>query len=175
MYIYNLMFSVHFYVNHPAKYVCKSEGKSWTYQKAKSLISEAVEMSQSINLKKIEKLVDEESEMYPLGPTMALAYLSVLKDCEVHCLNEGSEVKKLGGLHVIGTSLHESRRIDNQVRGLYFMMVSVKNILDSKATTPSVLGLSPLRYFSLNYFLVLCYSFVEEQEGKGILDRHGLW
>lgn len=100
-----------------AKYVCKSEGKRWTYQKAKSLISEAVEMSQSINLKEIEKLADEESEMYPLGPTIALAYLSVLKDSEVHCSHEGSEVKKLGGLHVIGTSLHESRRIDNQLRG----------------------------------------------------------
>ncbi|XP_075664837.1 protein translocase subunit SECA2, chloroplastic-like [Castanea sativa] len=100
-----------------AKYVCKSEGKSWTYQKAKNLILEAVEMSQSINLKDIENLVDEESEMYPLGPTIALAYLSVLKDCEVHCSREGYEVKRIGGLHVIGTSLHESRRIDNQLRG----------------------------------------------------------
>jgi preprotein translocase subunit SecA len=27
------------------------------------------------------------------------------------------EVKKLGGLHVVGTSRHESRRIDNQLRG----------------------------------------------------------
>ena len=53
--------------------------------------------------------------MYPLGPTVALAYLSVLEDCKKHCLNEGSEVKRLGGLRVIGTSLHESRRIDNQV------------------------------------------------------------
>ncbi|KAI3778776.1 hypothetical protein L2E82_08160 [Cichorium intybus] len=30
---------------------------------------------------------------------------------------KGLEVKRLGGLHVIGTSLHESRRIDNQLRG----------------------------------------------------------
>ncbi|KAF9609777.1 hypothetical protein IFM89_018225 [Coptis chinensis] len=29
----------------------------------------------------------------------------------------GSDVKRLGGLHVIGTSLYESRRIDNQLRG----------------------------------------------------------
>ncbi|KAB1220996.1 Protein translocase subunit SECA2, chloroplastic [Morella rubra] len=100
-----------------AKYVCKSEGKSWTYEKAKVLISEAVELSQSMNLEEIEKLASEESEMYPLGPTIALAYLSVLKDCEVHCYYEGAEVKRLGGLHVIGTSLHESRRIDNQLRG----------------------------------------------------------
>ncbi|KAL5776854.1 hypothetical protein ACOSP7_009780 [Xanthoceras sorbifolium] len=100
-----------------AKYVGKSEGKSWTYEEAKSLISKSVEMSQSMELKELEKLIDEHSEMYPLGPTIALTYLSVLKDCEVHCFNEGSEVKRLGGLHVIGTSLHESRRIDNQLRG----------------------------------------------------------
>lgn len=72
-------------------------------------------MSQSMNLKELQKLIDKQSAMYPLGPTVALTYLSVLKDCEVHCSNEGSEVKRLGGLHVIGTSLHESRRIDNQV------------------------------------------------------------
>ncbi|KAG5031420.1 hypothetical protein AAZX31_06G111900 [Glycine max] len=100
-----------------AKYVSKSEGKSWTYQKAKSFILEAVEMSLSYSLEGLEKLANEESEIYPLGPTVALAYLSVLKDCEEHCLHEGSEVKRLGGLHVIGTSLHESRRIDNQLRG----------------------------------------------------------
>lgn len=70
-----------------------------------------------MNLKELQKLIDKQSAMYPLGPTVALAYLSVLKDCEVHCSNEGSEVKRLGGLHVIGTSLHESRRIDNQLRG----------------------------------------------------------
>ncbi|KAG7943218.1 hypothetical protein I3843_15G027500 [Carya illinoinensis] len=40
-----------------AKYVHKSEGKTWTYQKAKSLISEAVELSQSMDLKEIEKLL----------------------------------------------------------------------------------------------------------------------
>ncbi|PWA49020.1 preprotein translocase SecA family protein [Artemisia annua] len=100
-----------------AKYVSKSENKNWTYEKAKSVISESIEMSQSVSSDELERLVEEQAEMYPLGPCIALAYLSVLKDCEVHCLNEGLEVKRLGGLHVIGTSLHESRRIDNQLRG----------------------------------------------------------
>lgn len=31
--------------------------------------------------------------------------------------NNASKVKKLGGLHVIGTERHEARRIDNQLRG----------------------------------------------------------
>src|SRR6201999_2290876 len=30
---------------------------------------------------------------------------------------EGQEVKKLGGLHIVGTERHESRRIDLQLRG----------------------------------------------------------
>lgn len=98
-----------------AKYVGKDEGKRSTYQEAKTMISDSIEMSQSLDLQELQRLVDEQSEMYPLGPSIALTYVSVLKDCELHCLNEGLEVKRLGGLHVIGTSLHESRRIDNQV------------------------------------------------------------
>ncbi|CAI9280764.1 unnamed protein product [Lactuca saligna] len=100
-----------------SKYVGKSENKSWTYEKAKSIISESIEMSQSMGLDELQRLVEEQAEMYPLGPCIAIAYLSVLKDCEIHCFHEGLEVKRLGGLHVIGTSLHESRRIDNQLRG----------------------------------------------------------
>ncbi|KAL5711174.1 Protein translocase subunit SA2 [Ranunculus cassubicifolius] len=99
-----------------AKYVSKSEGKRWGFQEARSMISESIQMSQSSSMEELEKLMEEESEVYPLGPTVAYAYLSVLKDCEAHCSYEGTEVKRLGGFHVIGTSLYESRRIDNQVR-----------------------------------------------------------
>src|SRR5579859_5554271 len=33
------------------------------------------------------------------------------------CKAEGEEVRALGGLHILGTERHESRRIDNQLRG----------------------------------------------------------
>ena len=33
------------------------------------------------------------------------------------CKEEGDEIRKLGGLHILGTERHESRRIDNQLRG----------------------------------------------------------
>ena len=36
---------------------------------------------------------------------------------EAACKAEGEEVKALGGLHIVGTERHESRRIDNQLRG----------------------------------------------------------
>ncbi|EPS67897.1 hypothetical protein M569_06876, partial [Genlisea aurea] len=100
-----------------SKYARKMEGKGWTYDEARSMISESVEMSQSMDSIDLQRLINEQADVYPLGPTIALAYISVLEDCEAHCYQEGLEVKKLGGLHVIGTSLHESRRIDNQLRG----------------------------------------------------------
>uniref|UniRef100_A0A0E0R589 Protein translocase subunit SecA n=1 Tax=Oryza rufipogon TaxID=4529 RepID=A0A0E0R589_ORYRU len=100
-----------------AKYVQRSERNEWPFQKAKSTIAESVEMSHTIGMEKLQDRLAEESEMYPLCDTIGLAYLTVLRDCEIHCSTEGAEVKALGGLHVIGTSLHESRRIDNQLRG----------------------------------------------------------
>jgi len=36
---------------------------------------------------------------------------------EASCRVEGDEVRKLGGLYVLGSERHESRRIDNQLRG----------------------------------------------------------
>ena len=41
----------------------------------------------------------------------------VLKACEDAAKEEHDEVTKLGGLYVLGTERHESRRIDNQLRG----------------------------------------------------------
>ncbi len=36
---------------------------------------------------------------------------------EITCKKEGDEVREAGGLHIVGTERHESRRIDNQLRG----------------------------------------------------------
>jgi preprotein translocase subunit SecA len=38
-------------------------------------------------------------------------------DLEERCRSEGEEVRELGGLYVLGSERHESRRIDNQLRG----------------------------------------------------------
>lgn len=40
-----------------------------------------------------------------------------LDTCFLACSAQKAEVMALGGLHVIGTERHESRRIDNQLRG----------------------------------------------------------
>ncbi len=40
-----------------------------------------------------------------------------LEQAQAECLNQQQQVIALGGLHIIGTERHESRRIDNQLRG----------------------------------------------------------
>ncbi len=44
-------------------------------------------------------------------------YETVVATYKAECLAEHEEVIKLGGLHILGTERHESRRIDNQLRG----------------------------------------------------------
>jgi preprotein translocase subunit SecA len=40
-----------------------------------------------------------------------------IAELKVQCAAEHDEVVRLGGLHIVGTERHESRRIDNQLRG----------------------------------------------------------
>ena len=44
-------------------------------------------------------------------------YAELLAEFKASCGQEGDEVRNLGGLYVLGTERHESRRIDNQLRG----------------------------------------------------------
>ncbi len=44
-------------------------------------------------------------------------YQAILAQYKAECAAEHDEVIKLGGLHILGTERHESRRIDNQLRG----------------------------------------------------------
>jgi preprotein translocase subunit SecA len=44
-------------------------------------------------------------------------YTQLLEELKQQCEQERGEVLKAGGLHILGTERHESRRIDNQLRG----------------------------------------------------------
>ncbi|MGI8662915.1 MAG: preprotein translocase subunit SecA [Acidimicrobiales bacterium] len=44
-------------------------------------------------------------------------YAELLASYELECKAEGEKVREAGGLYVLGTERHESRRIDNQLRG----------------------------------------------------------
>ncbi len=57
-------------------------------------------------------------EEFRTARSQALArYDQLLVAFKAQVATEGAEVRKLGGLYVLGTERHESRRIDNQLRG----------------------------------------------------------
>lgn len=53
----------------------------------------------------------------PVIQKLREAFNAIKKEYEYYTDAEHEEVIKLGGLHVIGTERHESRRVDNQLRG----------------------------------------------------------
>jgi len=94
---------------------------------AESLLKEAVDFAvkqygeQSLPELKAEDLVATASEKAPSDNEVILklraAYNQIKQEYEQYTSQEHEEVVSLGGLHVIGTERHESRRIDNQLRG----------------------------------------------------------
>ena len=71
----------------------------------------------------VEFLADAELRkkgLEPLGETSAeyeAAWPETLERVKTQVATEHDEVRDLGGLYVVGTERHESRRIDNQLRG----------------------------------------------------------
>ena len=60
----------------------------------------------------------EEMAAHEADPeTNADAYAEVLATYQVQCGAEQKQVLDAGGLHIIGTERHDSRRVDNQLRG----------------------------------------------------------
>ena len=51
------------------------------------------------------------------SPETQERYLKALQRYETECRAEGEKVRELGGLYVLGTERHDSRRIDDQLRG----------------------------------------------------------
>ena len=51
------------------------------------------------------------------GDAYETAWPAMVEKIKAQVANEHDEVKALGGLYVVGTERHESRRIDNQLRG----------------------------------------------------------
>ncbi|WP_017328171.1 preprotein translocase subunit SecA [Synechococcus sp. PCC 7336] len=69
----------------------------------------------------VEEILAIASEKAPVNDPVVLqlreAFQQIRSDYQVITDAEHEEVVNLGGLHVIGTERHESRRIDNQLRG----------------------------------------------------------
>jgi preprotein translocase subunit SecA len=84
-------------------------------EEAEELISEALFRSEEKLRRGIQP--DEAPTASPLLKAIDAAAFSVLKDCREQCRDEREKVCNVGGLQVIGTSIHDSRRVDNQLRG----------------------------------------------------------
>jgi len=71
----------------------------------------------------VEFIADEELRKQGLEPTgetaeeYEAAWPGMVEQIKARVAAEHDEVKSLGGLYVVGTERHESRRIDNQLRG----------------------------------------------------------
>ena len=76
---------------------------------------------QSLSMLDLEERISSAAEKAPTDDPQILALrqiISLVKDeFDVVVNQEEACVRSLGGLHVIGTERHESRRVDNQLRG----------------------------------------------------------
>jgi preprotein translocase subunit SecA len=91
-----------------------------------ALVTEAVEHAEQIlrggAVKEAAEKEAAEKEKEVGGPNPVVnalrhAAVCLLDDCTTQCQREATLVRDLGGLQVIGTALHDSRRVDNQLRG----------------------------------------------------------
>jgi preprotein translocase subunit SecA len=67
-----------------------------------------------------ELLAEQEAQLQGIDrttPEGEVAYKELLAKFEEQCKADGAKVCDLGGLYVLGSERHESRRIDNQLRG----------------------------------------------------------
>jgi len=80
-----------------------------------------VNNNQQIDSKNIEKsintIINTKKELINNKDSLYTIYLKILNKYKEICEKEKEEIVKMGGLYVIGTERHESRRIDNQLRG----------------------------------------------------------
>ena len=70
----------------------------------------------------VDFLADQELRKQGLDPVEApeeydAAWPTMVERIKAQVAAEHDEVRELGGLYVVGTERHESRRIDNQLRG----------------------------------------------------------
>ncbi len=94
-----------------------------TYQSIGKLARnlEQVWGSQSLSLLDLEERIASAAEKAPTDDPQIMELRSLIglvkEEFDVVVKEEEACVRSLGGLHVIGTERHESRRVDNQLRG----------------------------------------------------------
>ncbi|MDH3293250.1 MAG: preprotein translocase subunit SecA [Acidimicrobiia bacterium] len=92
-------------------------GKSGAVTVATNMAGRGVDIILGGNAEKLAE-ADTKAEGFDLDSEDGQAYLEKrLAHWEPICAQEGASVRKAGGLYVLATERHESRRIDDQLRG----------------------------------------------------------
>jgi preprotein translocase subunit SecA len=79
-----------------------------------NLLSDLTRQYPNLIKKPLSELKNQPSSVTALFVKL---YELILREKKILVKKEGVRIKRFGGLHVIGTERHESRRIDNQLRG----------------------------------------------------------
>jgi preprotein translocase subunit SecA len=96
-------------------YVVAQAGRKGAITVSTNMAGRGTDILLGGNAEMIAKLEFRESGRDPDGE--AEAFATLVEKHAASCKAEGDEVRELGGLHILGTERHESRRIDNQLRG----------------------------------------------------------
>ncbi|MDI3283212.1 preprotein translocase subunit SecA [Polyangium sp. 15x6] len=96
-------------------YVVAQAGRKGAITVSTNMAGRGTDILLGGNPEMLAKLRFKEQNRLPEAEPEAFEVLveQIRKECEA----EGAEVREIGGLYIIGTERHESRRIDNQLRG----------------------------------------------------------
>jgi preprotein translocase subunit SecA len=96
-------------------YVVAQAGRSGAITVSTNMAGRGTDILLGGNPQMIARLQFKESNRLPEAEPEAFAAL--VEQLEAECKADHEKVKAAGGLHIVGTERHESRRIDNQLRG----------------------------------------------------------
>jgi preprotein translocase subunit SecA len=96
-------------------YVVAQAGRKGAITVSTNMAGRGTDIILGGNAEMLAKLEFKEQGRDPDGEPAE--FQKVIEKYEAACKAEGEEVRAAGGLHIVGTERHESRRIDNQLRG----------------------------------------------------------
>ena len=110
-----------FFTNTLLKEFFENKTSPYIFEDNEFIKNSSSEIIENLKINYKEFLKQPISELEKQSDPAIILYLqiynSILNKQKLVTTAEGENIKNLGGLHVIGTERHESRRIDNQLRG----------------------------------------------------------
>ena len=96
-------------------YVVAQAGRKGAITVSTNMAGRGTDIILGGNAEMLAKLKFKEQNRIPEAEPEA--FDKVVEEIKAECHKEGDEIRELGGLYILGTERHESRRIDNQLRG----------------------------------------------------------